>query len=115
VHGKFDTEMTPKGPDLEVCGPINWPGEAGDEPAGAIEVVAVVVIQPLPALVVAFATPRLSLINHEDEWEVIVTLSDGAWATGLAMALAVVRVTPEGGDEPRFNYERWNETIHLTV
>lgn len=118
VHGMFEIEMTPNGPDLEVCGPIFWQGDPGNppEPATAIEVVAVVVIQPLPDLLFAYATPRRRFVNHEDEWEATVTLDGGAiWATGYAMALAVIQVTPDGPVVPRFNYERWNETIHLTV
>ena len=80
VHGMFEIEMTPNGPDLEVCGPIFWQGDPGNppEPATAIEVVAVVVIQPLPDLLFAYATPRRRFVNHEDEWEATVTLDGGA-------------------------------------
>jgi len=109
MHGKVDPELEFSGPKLVTRGPMNWAGEAGDEPVDRMRLLDVTVTQGDRVTV----TPNTDFNAPADHWTATIRARSGTWVAGTAEVRVRVRLWPESLDSSPFEEPPWVETVKL--
>jgi hypothetical protein len=109
VHGMFDSDMTPNGTSLEVCGPIVW--DADGRRSDEILVLAVVVIQwTANGLITGSARPASNFARDGgDKWEDVFVTGNGNWVRHEPVRAIAVIAVHIPAETPEWIIEVWDE------